>query len=88
MEEDVPVRMPLYRHPEQAKMIIAEMISNMLAKDVIEESTAAYLSPIVLVSKPDGSKRMCIRRIFAVQAAVLLPSGRLKPACFRSRPTA
>lgn len=32
----------------------------MLKKGVIEESTALYLSPIVLVSKPDGSKRMCI----------------------------
>ena len=58
--DDEPVCMPLYRHLEQAKKIIADMISNMLNKDVIEKSTAAYLSSIVLVSKPDGSKRLCI----------------------------
>ena len=55
-----PVRRPLYRQPEQARSIIASMIEDMLSKDIIEESTAVYLAPIVLVSKPDGSKRMCI----------------------------
>ncbi len=29
-------------------------------KDAIEQSTAACLSPIVPVSKPDGSKRICL----------------------------
>jgi len=52
--------MPLYRHPEQAKQIISNMISDMLAKGIIEESTPAYLSLIVLVNKADGSKRLCI----------------------------
>ena len=60
MVDNVPVRMPLYRHPEKAKEIISEMIGNMLEKDIIEESYAVYLSPIVLISKPDGKKRMCI----------------------------
>ena len=55
-----PVRRPLYRQPENAKNIIATMIDDMLKRDIIEESTAVYLSPIVLVNKPDGSKRMCI----------------------------
>ena len=55
-----PVRMPLYRHPERAKEIIQKMITEMLEKEVIEPSYALYLSPIVLVTKPDGSKRMCI----------------------------
>ena len=60
MEDNCPVRMPLYRHPEQAKEIIEEMIGNMLDKDIIENSCATYLSPIVLINKPNGSKRMCI----------------------------
>jgi len=32
----------------------------MLAMGVIEESTAAYASPVVMVEKPDGSKRVCV----------------------------
>ena len=55
-----PVRMPLYRHPENAKKIIGEMIQSMLEKDIIENSYSTYLSPIVLINKPNGSKRMCI----------------------------
>ena len=60
MLDKTPVRMPLYRHPERAKEIISTMIQNMLDRDIIEESYAVYLSPIVLISKPDGSKRLCI----------------------------
>ena len=60
MLDGEPVRMPLYRHPEKAKVIIEEMIQSMLDKDIIENSYATYLSPIVLINKPNGSKRMCI----------------------------
>ena len=28
--------------------------------EVIEESTAAYASPVVMVEKPDGSTRVCV----------------------------
>ena len=58
--DNTPIRMPLYRHPEKAKDIIQAMIQEMIDKDIIEPSYAAYLSPIVLINKPDGSKRMCI----------------------------
>ncbi len=50
----------MYRYPEQAKEIIAEMLLNMEKREIIERSTAAWLSPIVLVNKPDGNKRMCL----------------------------
>lgn len=50
-----PVRGPNYRYPEKAKEIIS-MLQDMDNKNVIEPSTVAWLSPIVLVSKPDGSK--------------------------------
>ena len=60
MVDNTPVRAPMYRHPEQAKAIIAEMIEEMLSKGVIENSSALYLAPIVLVNKGSGKKRMCI----------------------------
>ncbi len=55
-----PGRSPMYRCPEQAKEIIAEMLLDMVKQEIIKISTAAWLSPIVLVNKPDGSKRMCL----------------------------
>ena len=32
----------------------------MLAMGIIEESTAAYASPVVMVEKPDRTKRVCV----------------------------
>ena len=55
-----PSRGPRYRYPEEAKTIIANMLTDMEERDIIEKSTSAWLSPIVLVNKPDGSKRMCL----------------------------
>ncbi len=39
-------------YPEKAKAIIADFLKDMEERDVIEPSTAAWLSPIVLVNKP------------------------------------
>ncbi len=55
-----PSRMPMYRYPEQAKKQIADMLHDIEEREIIEPSTAAWQSPIVLVNKPDGSKRMCL----------------------------
>lgn len=58
--DNTPVRSPNYRYPEKAKQLIDDMIQEMLDKDIIELSSAVWLSPIVLVNKPDGRKRMCL----------------------------
>ncbi len=58
--DPTPVRKPAYRYPEKAKKIIAELLQGMEARDITEPSTAAWLSPIIHVSKPEGSKRMCL----------------------------
>ncbi len=55
-----PSRGPRYRYPQEAKWLIAEMLQDMEDRQIIEKSTSAWLSPIVLVNKPDGSKRMCV----------------------------
>ncbi len=60
IRDPTPVRKPAYRYLEKAKEIIADLLQDMEARDIIEPSTAAWLSPIVLVTKPDGSKRMCL----------------------------
>ena len=60
VKDTTPIRAPMYRYPEKAKPIIAKMLEEMEQKGVIEPSTAAWLSPIVLVKKPDGSQRMCL----------------------------
>ncbi len=60
MSNTQPCRRPIYQYPEQAKELIAEMIQDLEERDIIERSTVAWLSPIVLVNKPDGSKRMCL----------------------------
>ena len=36
------------------------MLEEMEEKDITEPSTAAWLSPIVLVKKPNGSQCMCL----------------------------
>ncbi len=55
-----PNRGPRYRYPKEAKSLIAEMLQDMEDRQIIEKSTSAWLSPIVLVNKPGGSKRMCL----------------------------
>ncbi len=51
---------PRYRYPEEAKRLIADMLQDMEDRQIIEKSTSAWLSAIVFVNKPDGSKRMCL----------------------------
>ncbi|MPC78981.1 Pro-Pol polyprotein [Portunus trituberculatus] len=55
-----PCKSPIYPYPEHAKMIVSQMLVDMEERGVIEPSNTAWLSPIVLVNKPDGSKRMCL----------------------------
>ncbi len=47
---------------------------------IIERSTAAWLSPIVLVNKPDGSERMCLdyRHVNKYLATDVCPLPRLE----------
>ena len=77
--DPTPVRGPMYRYPEKAKTIISEMMEGMEKRGIIEKSTSAWLSPIVLVNKPDGTKRMCLdfRKVNTHLATDIYPLPRL-----------
>ena len=55
-----PIRQPSYRVPIAKKDIIDTEVEKMLVKEIIRPSISPRSSPIVLVSKPDGSTRFCI----------------------------
>ncbi len=60
VDDPTPCRSHIYRYPEKAKEIIASILKDLEERDIIEKSTAAWLSPIVLVNNPSGDKRMCL----------------------------
>ena len=53
--DSAPVKQQARRIPFALRPKVEEMISEMLEQGVIEESSSPWASPIVLVSKPDGS---------------------------------
>ena len=57
---DEPIKGKAYSLPHAMRETLDKKIDSMLAMGVIEESTAAYASPVVMVKKPDGSTRVCI----------------------------
>jgi hypothetical protein len=60
LTSDVPVRLKPYPLPFSTRQVVEKEVQSMLDMGVIEQSTSAYCSPVVLVSKPDGSVRFCI----------------------------
>jgi len=55
-----PVKQRARRIPIAHQEIAENMVSEMLKKKVIRSSTSAWASPIVLVTKKDGTTRFCI----------------------------
>jgi hypothetical protein len=49
-----------YRYPPALKDEIDKQVAEMLAKGLIQPSVSAFSSPILLVSKKDGSWRFCV----------------------------
>ncbi|XP_069506791.1 uncharacterized protein [Ambystoma mexicanum] len=54
------VQLRPYRIPEARRLIIKKEIEEIIRLDIIEPSTSAWCSPIVLVPKPDGAVRFCM----------------------------
>ena len=49
-----------YRYPQSQKDEIEKLVADMLRAGVIQPSTSAYSSPVLLVKKKDGSWRFCV----------------------------
>ncbi|XP_036001258.1 uncharacterized protein LOC118565232 [Fundulus heteroclitus] len=58
--DDVPVRQRYRRIPPSEYEAVKSQINQLLATQVIRESSSPYASPIVLVRKKDGSLRLCV----------------------------
>lgn len=60
LKDQRPIRAPSYKHSAAKLRIIEEEVEKMLHQGIIEHSTSAYNSPVVIVKKKDGSARFCI----------------------------
>ena len=55
-----PIRQPLRRISFALQRTMEEMVQNMLAQGVIQNSNSPWASPVVLIKKKDGSHRFCV----------------------------
>ena len=55
-----PIRQPLRRSSPQQREEVERQVQELLAKGLIEPSDSPWASPVVLVTKKDGSKRLCL----------------------------
>jgi len=57
---DVPIRSKPYPLPYAMQEMVDKELETMLKLEIIESSSSAYASPIVLVKKSYGSNRVCM----------------------------
>ena len=55
-----PVNIRPYRYPLKQKDIIEQLVQDMLDSGIIQPSSNPFTSPVVLVSKKDGTSRLCV----------------------------
>ena len=75
-----PIFIPRYRRSNYENEIISKEIDLMLKAKIIQPSNSPYSSSVVLVPKPDGSKRVCIdyRKLNAITVADNFPLPRIQ----------
>lgn len=49
-----------YRLSHNEKALVRDMVQEMLDSNIVQESSSPYASPIVLVQKKSGEKRLCV----------------------------
>jgi Reverse transcriptase (RNA-dependent DNA polymerase)/RNase H-like domain found in reverse transcriptase len=60
LEDPSPVHQPYRRVPPNQFQEVKEHINNLLQRQIIQESTSPFASPVVLVRKKDGKLRLCV----------------------------
>ena len=70
---DVPIYIPKYRKSQFENNLIKEEIDKMLTANIIRPSTSPWSSSVVMVPKPDKTKRICID--YRKLNAITIPDG-------------
>ena len=60
LTDDRPIRCKPYPLPHAKRSEIREKIKNMMDTGIVRESSSPCASPLVVVKKKDGSKKMCV----------------------------
>lgn len=60
LKDDIPVVYNPYRMSIKEKEQLSEIIGELLENGIIRESSSSYASPVILVNKKNGQKRLCI----------------------------
>lgn len=60
LNDDSPVAYKPYRLPYTERIIVRELVNEMLENNIVKESCSSYASPIVLVKKKNGEHRLCV----------------------------
>lgn len=60
LEDAEPVVYRPYRLPHAERVLVRNMVQEMVDNGIVRESSSPYASPIVLVQKKTGEKRLCV----------------------------
>ena len=58
--DSTPIQQDPYRIPDRLKPGVKKELEGLLEADIVAPSTSPWASPIVPVTKPDGSVRICV----------------------------
>lgn len=60
LTDDIPVHRPPRRLAPAERVTVAKQIDEWLQEGIIQHSRSQYASPVVVVAKKDGTKRLCV----------------------------